>query len=133
MEEFNFLADIAEALDTSMDKGLLEGAQAVKAAMKAQIQANGQVDTGNLEASIYVKTDDYSDYPGDASEDLLPEVEAPGEHTAVVTSAADYAIYQDYGTRFQPARPFMEPAMDASEQQVLNILSDLEGLIQGEL
>lgn len=38
-----------------------------------------------------------------------------GDTTAVVESNAPYAAYEEFGTRFRPAHPFIRPAMaDAS-------------------
>ena len=34
--------------------------------------------------------------------------------TAEVTVGADYGVHQEYGTRYQPAQPYLTPAADAA-------------------
>jgi HK97 gp10 family phage protein len=57
------------------------------------ILANGQVDTGDMLAGI-TKEDG-----GDAT-------------TKFIMSAMYYWVFQNYGTRFMPARPFVEPGIE---------------------
>lgn len=37
-------------------------------------------------------------------------------------ATADYAIYPEFGTRRQPASPYMRPAFDAFQQRIYNAL-----------
>ncbi len=68
-------------------------------------------------SSVYNVTADGSTYgqaqtpPGDSY--LLPEAGPPAsDQEAYFGVAANYAIYQNYGTRFLPARPFFEPGVE---------------------
>lgn len=64
--------------------------------------------TGNLRRSIELNSKD-------------------GGLTAEVEATADYAAYQEYGTRFIPAHPYMRPAFDQESRQ---FISDLERLMK---
>ena len=83
-------------------------------------------ETGSLAASIYVTTHDGSDYAERVSDAesrnpkvvILPEVEAPAMSDAVVGVAAEHGLFQEYGTRYMPAHPFLTPA---AEEQRANI------------
>lgn len=72
-------------------------ARAERAVMKAgaQVQASAMrhapVDTGHLKRSITLDA---------------------GGLTATVTSGADYAGFQEFGTRFQPGTPHIRPAVE---------------------
>lgn len=61
--------------------------------LQARAQVRAPVDTGYLRASIQAK-------------------EVTRLHWQVVVGA-DYGIYVEYGTRFQAAQPYLNPAMDA--------------------
>lgn len=58
------------------------------------------VDTGRLRASI-------TTVMGEDSDGLV----------AYVGSNVQYAIYQEYGTRFQSGTPFLRPALDAARTE----------------
>jgi HK97 gp10 family phage protein len=103
--------------------------------IQAQAQQNAPVDTGFLKNSIYTVTSQDSTYgnagtpPGDAT--MLPEVAAPeDETTAYVAVGASYGIYQEMGTRFQPAQPFLGPAVETVSQSFDAIMQKLESLLQ---
>lgn len=66
------------------------------------------VDTGNLKRSITI--------------DILD-----GGYTGKITATADYSIYQEYGTRFMSAQPFMRPSLSIVEPQ---FRKDLERLMK---
>lgn len=53
-----------------------------------------------------------------------------GEMSAEVVASADYAIYQEYGTRKMSAHPFMRPAMD---QEGPLFMRKLQNLLNGGL
>ena len=69
------------------------------------------VDTGALKDSIAVES-----YRGARS----------GSAKRVV-AGEDYAVYVEYGTRFQAGQPFLTPAFDAVRPKLLRKLSRLEG------
>lgn len=71
-------------------------------------QRKAPVDTGNLRRSI---TMDLSD----------------GGLTGKVKPTADYAPYLEYGTRFQPAQPFMRPSFNKQKAQ---FKSDMDKLVE---
>jgi HK97 gp10 family phage protein len=73
----------------------LVSAEVKKAGLDVQHKAQGlaPVDTGTLRRSITTQ------FPTDLS--------------AVVGPSVDYGIYQEFGTRFMGARPFMRPAAEA--------------------
>lgn len=111
---FNHFPSLITALDEAMKELVVKAAHDIEAASKAHIRANDQIDTGNMVNGVYTVTaSEGSAYPGGASEHLAePAPSPPDEYTAYVGYAADYSAYQNYGTRFQPARPFVEPAVD---------------------
>lgn len=113
MEEFNHFPSLAEALPGVLSQVVRKTAFDGQANIQAQIRSNNQIDTGFMLNSVYVKTGQESTYTG--GEHALPEVEAPpDEQTAYIGVAAYYGMYQNYGTRFQPARPFFEPGIEAT-------------------
>lgn len=59
-----------------------------------QAQRTAPVDTGNLKRSIGLEIEN-------------------GGMTAVVTPAAEYAPYVEYGTRFMSAQPFLSPSLSS--------------------
>lgn len=95
--DFGELEVLATALaDTAQARA--KASQVVRKAA-ADVQAHAKmfapVDTGNLRQSITARSVD----------DLTSEI----------ISGADYAIYQEYGTRFQPGTAHMRPALERVE------------------
>lgn len=90
-----------EALATTLGETALVRSKASQVVRKAaaDVQAHAKlfapVDTGNLRQAI-------TNRPVD---DLTSEI----------ISGADYAIYQEYGTRFQPGTAHMRPALERVE------------------
>lgn len=82
--------------------GSLETAKKVVRANGAELQAKAQrnapVDTGNLKRSIGLEVRDAG-------------------FTAEVAAKAKYAAYQEYGTRFIEAHPFMKPAFNEQKEK----------------
>lgn len=85
---FNRLPALAREYDDVVERELERAAFATEAAAKRL----APVDTGNLKNSIITRQD---------SDDQW-----------TVTSAAEYSIYQEYGTDVMPAQPYMRPAVD---------------------
>ncbi len=130
--EMDRWAEVLAALDAGVEHAVEQGAIATVAAIQSVIEANGQVATGAMLHSVYYRTEKTSTYPGDGGggADLLAEVDAPGHHEAAISVAADYAVYQNYGTRYQPARPFMEPGTLDAVPAIDNAFADMEGVIR---
>ncbi len=45
--------------------------------------------------------------------------------TGIVGTNVEYAEYQEYGTRFQPAQSFLRPALDVMRKKIVRVLRDL--------
>lgn len=97
------------------------------------------VDLGALKSSIYVVTSKDSDYAAHAAAaaslrpgaTVLPEVEAPKSPTqAIVAVGMDYGIYQEFGTVYQPAQPYLTPAAEVVKPQFIAALSGLEQFLK---
>lgn len=123
----NHFAAIAEAFPEAVGKVVRKTAFDLQAAMQAHIRANGQIDTGFLVNSVYVVTSEDNSYNSGGHADAFASVDAPREPTtAYVAVAANYGAYQNYGTRFQPARPFVEPAVDEVRPEFEAAMSAVE-------
>lgn len=107
MESFNHFGNVADALPDVVDQIIRKVALDAEAGYKAKIQENGQIDTGNMLGSCYSVTSAGSTYQ-DGTENTAPPA-LPGPRSAYAGIAANYAIYQNYGTSRLPARPFFEP------------------------
>lgn len=106
-ESFNHWGSIAKALPKVASQIVRKAALDIQ----AQAASRAPVDTGFLKNSIYTQTD-HSTYKG--GDKALPEIPPPEDDQAAhVAVAAEYAIYVNYGTRYMPAQPFWEPALDA--------------------
>lgn len=104
---FNKFTSLGETLiDECKNTEQNIGNDAVKN-IQQHIVANGQVATGNM----------------------LNSVVADGD---TITVGAEYAVYQNYGTRYLPPRPFFEPGLDDTqddiEQELERIVSVLESM-----
>lgn len=141
-ENYNNWSKIADAFDEAQSQVVRKVAFDLQGHMQKQIRANHQIDTGFMINSVYVRTFDDSTYgeghitakkitkkmrkKAAASRSgltstfatpygyyLLPEVEKPPDNkTAYVGVGAEYGWWQNYGTHSQPARPFLEPAIE---------------------
>lgn len=116
MDSFNHFSKIAEEFDRLQSEVVAKTCLDLEAAEKAQIRANGQIDTGFMVNSVYSRTSQSSTYSviGSPSKGAaLPQVDAPPNNkTGYVGVAASYGFWQNYGTHTQPARPFVEPAIE---------------------
>jgi len=109
-ESFNHFAEIAAKLDIACTEMVDPVAQAVVANIQGFIVANGQIVTGDMLNSVAVEDGD-----------------TPLEKNVVI--GVDYWIYPNYGTRYQPARPFVEPGIEQSG----GVLEDEVSKIPGKL
>lgn len=105
--DFGELEALATALgETAQVRG--KASQVVRKAA-ADVQAHAKmfapVDTGNLRQSIITRSVD----------DLTSEI----------ISGADYAIFQEYGTRFQPGTAHMRPALERVEPSFVAAIEQL--------
>ena len=129
---YNHFPQIASKLDEVLGQVVRKTAFDLQANMQARIRANGQIDTGFMVNSVYVRTIDESNYgatgePQKKGQKKFEEVEAPPDkHTAYVGVGAEYGYWQNYGTRFQPARPFLEPAIETTRPSFEEAVSRVE-------
>lgn len=108
---FNSWAAIGQAIEETAPKVVRKIAFDLEGNVKKHIVGNDLVDTGFMLNSPYVVTADESTYKG--GERALAEVPRPSDkNTAYTAVAAEYAIYPNYGTSHQAARPFWEPAIE---------------------
>jgi HK97 gp10 family phage protein len=129
-DSFNNFDQLANVLDTALAQAVSKTAFDGQANVQKHIQANDQVDTGFMLNSVYAKTKDTSTYKG--GEKALPEVEAPSDDkTAYVAVAAEYAIYQDMGTRYMPGHPFFEPGMEETRQSFNDAIAVIKATLEG--
>ena len=112
-ESFNHFGSIADALPQVLGQVVRKTAFDGLAHMQGFIRSNGQIDTGYMLNSGYVVTDTESTYSGGAK--ALPEIpRSDSPTTAFIAWAAFYAFWQNYGTRYIPGRPFVEPGIEAT-------------------
>ncbi len=112
-ESFNHFGNIAKALPQVLSQVVRKTAFDCQGHIQGFIRSNGQIDTGFMLNSVYVRTYDESTYSGGAK--ALPEVERPDNaQTAYCAVGAEYGLYQNYGTRYMPGRPFFEPGVEAT-------------------
>ena len=105
--DFGELEALATALgETALVRG--KASQVVRKAaadVTAHAKMFAPVDTGNLRQSIITRPVD----------DLTSEI----------ISGADYAIYQEYGTRFQPGTAHMRPALERVEPSFIAAMEQI--------
>ena len=78
------------------------------AEMQKKAQKEAPIDTGHLHDSIMLEITD-------------------GGMTAEVASTAEYAGYQEYGTRFMKGKPHIQPAFNGQKEK---FKSDLQKLVR---
>ena len=71
------------------------------------------VDTGAMRESIHIEDAEVTE--SSAFVNVGPEV--------------DYAIYQEFGTSKMKAQPFMRPAVDGNENQIVNVVGETVKMI----
>ena len=112
-------------VSAASDKALTAVALQIEAQVKANIQRNGQIDTGFMLNSTYTvskksstynhanTTGLYTDKKGKTSvRALAPEQELPEHASAGTAVGAEYAIYQE------DIKPFLYPAAETVASQV---------------
>lgn len=111
------LADLQQAIDRIANEVRAELPVLVMQAatlVEAEIRARAPVNTGQLVSSLDAKAARRADA---ASATVQIERSGPDgtEH---------YAIFNEFGTSRQPARPFFRPGVEAAKQQVHDIIVD---------
>src|SRR6266581_8232182 len=104
---FNHFGIIADALSIVLGEIVSETATDCRDNIKVFIRSNGQVKTGFMLDSVHVE-------------------DGPNAQTKVVIAGAPYSVYQNYGTRFIPARPFWEPGIEQTRPGFETRLANLE-------
>ena len=130
---FNHFPAIAGALHRAASQIVKETARDIA----ATYQATAPKDTGFMASTAYIVASDESTYgqgagtpPGDSY--MLPEVSKPDDDlTAYAAVAANYAVYQEFGTRFMPAQPAFYPAVEQAKTTFQNKLDQVEPRIKG--
>src|SRR6266702_1685019 len=100
---FNHFNQIADALPFALGEIVSETADEGRQNIQYIIVTNGQVLTGFMHDSVHVEN-------------------GPNVQTKFIISGAPYGIYQNYGTRFMPGRPFWDPGI---ESRLVNLESRL--------
>lgn len=116
--EFNFFKTIANELSGLIEEATEDIAEEAVANIKDHIEANGQISDNEEPGHVHmIETVDHV-------------ANSDGSQTVFV--GAPYAIYPNYGTRYQPANPFWEPglqdthdAMDEALQNVVDAIKDM--------
>ena len=109
--------------DNARIRSLFEAASLVEG--RAVLRA--PVDLGNLRGSITFSVSGQPTVFQQLVEDMGGRMLGAGttitapEGTAVVGTAVFYAVYQEFGTRFQRAQPFLLPALRESMDDVIEI------------
>lgn len=102
-------ANIDKLIDTSTEAGILKTCILVA----AQAKALQVPDTGRLRNSIMYKTQKteggLNDSAGEKSDKSL-SIKAKNLE-GYVGSALEYSIYEEFGTRYRPAKPYLRPAI----------------------
>lgn len=110
---FNHFPMLAALLKPALQQGITT----VTIELAANAVDLAPVDTGFMADSIYTVTPDGGNTygqagtpPGDSY--LLSLVPPPDDMSGIVGVAANYGIFLEYGTRFQPAQPYFLPAVE---------------------
>ena len=108
---FNHFAEIAAELGPILEDIVSETAEVCVKNIQAHILANGQVDTGDMLNSVHT---------------------APGAdgYTREIQIDMYYWVYQNYGTRFMAARPFLEPGVQDTEPVFQALLAGFESRLR---
>jgi hypothetical protein len=108
---FNNWAFLANALQIGAEKTVDNTAAAAEVNIQRQIEANGQVVTGEMRDGIYHKSQRGSTYQ--SSEHSLDEIPAPSDPLEVdVAAAVSYSVFNELGTKFRAGKPFFIPGME---------------------
>ncbi len=106
---FNKFPEIAEAFGQEAAKLVELAARGIE----TRAAENCPVDTGALQASIYMRTYTGHDRHDKAKgKDFFPLIkQPPNQYTAYVAVGANYGIFVEMGTVNMPAQPFFDQAV----------------------
>lgn len=104
---FNHFPQISGQLYTACSQVVSKTAFDCQGNIQGFIRANGQVDTGFMLNSVHVE---------DGANDL----------NKFVVVGASYGVYQNYGTRYLPARPFFEPGVEQTRPGFESAINAIE-------
>jgi hypothetical protein len=108
---FNNWEKVAKAIKPATAQVIRKVALDGEGHVKAQIQANNQIDTSFMLNSVYNITSNSSTYKGGAK--AFPELARPSSETeAYIAVAAEYGIIQEFGSIYQSGRPFFGPGIE---------------------
>src|SRR5258706_12325656 len=110
-EGFNNFAAIASKLQPALAEIVDETADVLVWNIQEQIHINGQVDTGRMVNGIHKEN---------GGDELIKDIK----------SEAPYWIFQNYGTRSIPARPFGEPAVARPQPEFEGKMKTLESRLR---
>lgn len=100
--EFKGIADLSKGLKERANLDDVKKVVKINGSeMHRSAQRNAPVDTGNLKRFIVISFED-------------------GGFTVKVVSQAEYAGYQEYGTRFQAGTPHIRPSYFEQRQKFIN-------------
>jgi HK97 gp10 family phage protein len=96
---------------SGIDPGDFKAIKASAISVVAQAKSLAPEDEGRLRDSIMYKmaNSQTGGFEGDLGDKIS---ETPKKGTAFVGSGVNYAIYQEFGTRFQAAQAYLRPALD---------------------
>jgi HK97 gp10 family phage protein len=112
LKPFNHFDQIQALLVKATREAIVQVASDIE--NEAKIRA--PVDTGNLQESIYYKSDRLS--TASTGPNRYPELPAPDENTVIVAVGATYGVYLEYGTSRMPAQPFFLPSILAVKDRM---------------
>jgi len=134
---FNNWFKIADALVPASAEVVKDEVFFCADAIKAQIEANGQVVTGFMRDSVYAATVNESSYGQGVAPPKgayrLPEVKPANDQQGVVGVAANYGVYQDLGTRYMPAHPFFDAGLAQGAAHYDTAMATMEARIKARL
>jgi HK97 gp10 family phage protein len=115
------LNDLApKAAKTAMRRAVRDGMEIFQAAAEGKAPRA----SGELADNINIKTT-AGGGDGDTTTGSIEAIVGPGKQQY-------YGLFQEYGTRYQPAQPFMTPAYEENKDKVLEtFVSDLKDEIEG--
>lgn len=112
-DEWNNWLKVAEAMTPACREAVTNTAKAGELNVQVQIIMKDLIETGNMLSSVYASTPDGSSYK--VVDRGLAEVRPESETEAYIGVSADYAIFPNYGTIHQSAKPFWEPGIAETE------------------
>lgn len=108
MSEFSKLIDNSKLALSAVKSGTYNGIIETAINVAAQAKELAPVDTAMLKGSIMWKA---GTLKGGITQGKELSSSIP-KYGAIVGTATEYAVYQEFGTRKMPAQPYLRPAVD---------------------